>query len=152
MRNVNWEPIQTEGKEAFIKFQELMQTLGQGDPKWRVTIPTPSPQGDLYISAYYFESENAAKTGTTVDAVAVTASMNAFMTSGDVFIRGNEAWEFDRSENVGGQVASILTDRLLAAGLAPRPDIAKTQEGRMSSWFASWNIYPRSHPAVMQQK
>lgn len=146
MAKVEWDSIQREGKEAFDRFALSLTQLGEKNPRWKVT-QVESRNGNRII-AHYFETEEAAQNGTGYQAVDIDASMQRFTSSGHLTMKGNETWEFERSELVGSIVSATLAAALDEAGLAAISKGGREQSGRRSRWTAMWDIYPKNHPRV----
>jgi hypothetical protein len=147
-----WGPIKDEGIKAFLKFQEEMLNLGGNDQKWTVELKDVEGFGSKLITAKFHEKGRIEASGTDHQAVTVSTHMARYTSSGELWMRGNEAWEFERAEKVGIEVASILTPLLEKSGLKPMRKIGRQQEGRSSHWYIAWDLYPSNHPKALEQQ
>lgn len=145
---IDWESIKAAGLAGFIKFQEEMSSLVKSDERWTVEVGDDGVYKS--VNAGFYETE-AAKKKKGHQFVRVKALMARSGINGTLIMEGDERWEFERSEKLGSEVASILTPLLVQSGLVPMPGTQRRQEGRNSFWSLSWNLYPSNHPVLTRR-
>ncbi len=143
---VDWGPIGEEGRRAFALFKTLATTYPNENPKWRVGSSAHLGTNTV-INMQYFDTDQALHGEARYQAMSVTVTINGYGSSGFLTMLGNEAWEFEKLEEVATRASADLTDLLTRSGLHPIGSVSR-QEARKSGWFSEWKLYPANHPII----